>query len=489
MASTYSPSLKIQLMATGENSGSWGEITNTNLGTAIEEAIVGTADVIFAGSNVTLSLSDTNVSQPARALRLNLTGTSGGARILYLPDTEKSYIIRNTLADQVTVTVVATPGSSVVVPSGKTMYVYVDSVNVTEAVTHATSFSTTNAIPVTSGGTGQSSFTNGALLLGSGTSGLNELVGTAIGQIPQWDGNTWTTTSVSAGVTSFSAGSTGLTPNTATGGVVTLGGTLNPASGGTGFGSYATGDILYASGVGTLTRLPIGTPGQVLTVAGGIPSWATSAAAGVSSFNGRTGAVSPQSGDYSSFYYSSSNPSNYTSLATVTSTANTFTADQKIQSTFSRLYLGSNSFGIQGTGTSIEVGQISGTYLTISAGQFLTTTDNVYKPNAGSWLGYSDERLKENVADYAKGLDAIKALRTVTYNFKDELGEQTNHKTFVGLIAQEVEQTSLANIISEGPTGYKALDSSELTYTLINAVKELSAQVTALQAEVAALKG
>ena len=81
MPSTYSP-LKIQLMATGENATTWGTITNTNLGTAIEEAITGSADVTFASADVTLTLIDSNASQTARNLRLNLTGTSGGARNL-----------------------------------------------------------------------------------------------------------------------------------------------------------------------------------------------------------------------------------------------------------------------------------------------------------------------------------------------------------------------------------------------------------------------
>ena len=61
MPSTYS-NLKIQLMATGENATTWGDVTNTNLGTAIEEAIVGSADVTFASANVTLTLTDTNTS-------------------------------------------------------------------------------------------------------------------------------------------------------------------------------------------------------------------------------------------------------------------------------------------------------------------------------------------------------------------------------------------------------------------------------------------
>ena len=89
MASTYS-TLKIQLMATGENNTTWGNVTNTNLGTAIEEAIVGSADVTLASANVTLTLTDTNASQTARNLRLRCIGTTGGAtRNLVVPAIEK----------------------------------------------------------------------------------------------------------------------------------------------------------------------------------------------------------------------------------------------------------------------------------------------------------------------------------------------------------------------------------------------------------------
>jgi len=85
MASTYSAPLKIELIGTGDQSGTWGTTTNTNLGTALEEAITGSADVTFASGNVTLTLTDTNASQTARNLRLNLTGTTGGARELNCP--------------------------------------------------------------------------------------------------------------------------------------------------------------------------------------------------------------------------------------------------------------------------------------------------------------------------------------------------------------------------------------------------------------------
>lgn len=84
----------------------------------------------------------------------------------------------------------------------------------------------------------------------------------------------------SSGVTSFSAGSTGLTPSSATYGAVTLGGTLGAGYGGTGKASYATGDILYASGSTTLSSLGIGASTTILTSSGSAPQW--SAASGVS---------------------------------------------------------------------------------------------------------------------------------------------------------------------------------------------------------------
>ena len=60
MASSASPDLKIQLMATGENSGAWGTITNDNL-SALEEAIARTTDVTFAATaTVSVTLSDSN---------------------------------------------------------------------------------------------------------------------------------------------------------------------------------------------------------------------------------------------------------------------------------------------------------------------------------------------------------------------------------------------------------------------------------------------
>jgi hypothetical protein len=167
MPSTYS-NLKIQLMATGENSTTWGNVTNVNLGTALEEAIVGSADVTFASGNVTLTLTDTNATQTARNMRLRCTGTTGGStRNLVVPSIEKPYIVQNDCADSILVKTAA--GSGITVPAGKTMWVYSNGTDVVDATTHLTSLTLGTALAVTQGGTGSNTASGARTNLGLGT--------------------------------------------------------------------------------------------------------------------------------------------------------------------------------------------------------------------------------------------------------------------------------------------------------------------------------
>ncbi len=142
MASTYS-ALKIELIGTGDQSGTWGTTTNTNLGTALEEAITGSADVTFSSGTVTLTLTDTNASQTARNLRLNLTGTSGGAQNLIVPAIEKLYLVNNGCAD--TITIKNSTGSGVAVPAGKSMFVFNNGTDVLNAISYVTALATATA--------------------------------------------------------------------------------------------------------------------------------------------------------------------------------------------------------------------------------------------------------------------------------------------------------------------------------------------------------
>jgi len=133
----------------------------------------------------------------------------------------------------------------------------------------------TGVTPVNSGGTGLTTIpANGQLLIGNGdgytlrtlTASTGITIVNGVGAISIANG----------GVLSFSGGSTGLTPSTGTVGNVALGGKLAAAYGGTGYSSYTVGDVLYADTTTTLAKLPVGTTGQVLTVAAGVPAWATS---------------------------------------------------------------------------------------------------------------------------------------------------------------------------------------------------------------------
>lgn len=149
----------------------------------------------------------------------------------------------------------------------------------------------TGVTPVASGGTGLSAIpTNGQLLIGNGSGYTLNTLGAGVG-ITVTNG-AGTIVVANSGVLSYSAGTTGLTPSTATTGNVVLGGTLIAANGGTGFASYAVGDLVYADTTTTFAKLSIGTTGQVLSVTAGVPTWTTPASGTVTSVTATAPVVS-----------------------------------------------------------------------------------------------------------------------------------------------------------------------------------------------------
>jgi hypothetical protein len=230
LASTYSD-LKIELIGTGEQSGTWGTTTNTNLSTALSEAITGSADVAFSSADVTLTLTNTNSAQTARNLRLNLTGTSGGARNLILGSgcqIEKFYLINNTLADAVTVK--NTTGTGVAVPAAAAMLVFNNGTDVVNPLTYFA-----GRVTVTGGSIDNTP-------IGSSTA------------------HTGAFTNLSASGTLAVTGNATFTNDLAVNGNTTLGN----ASGDTITLNAATASVpnnLNFSGTGTIT-VPVGTTGQ-----------------------------------------------------------------------------------------------------------------------------------------------------------------------------------------------------------------------------------
>ena len=255
MASTYS-NLKIELIGTGDQSGTWGVTTNTNLGTAIEEAITGSADVTFASADVTLTLTNTNTTQPARNLRLNLVGSVSATQNLIVPAIEKQYIINNTLGFDITVK--NSTGTGVAVPAGKSMIVFNTGSNVVEVVT---ALATGTVIPVANGGTGvtTSTGTTNVVLSNSPTLSNPTLTGTTTSS---------GTLAVTGGFTlDGDAGTSGLAVISAGAGNTPTWGTLSVSGGGTG-ATTLTG-VLKGNGTSAFTAATAGTdyvaPGTATT--------------------------------------------------------------------------------------------------------------------------------------------------------------------------------------------------------------------------------
>jgi len=141
MASTYS-SLKIELIGTGDQAGTWGNTTNTNLGTAIEEAVTGSANVTFASANVAIALTDTNAAQTARNLRLNLVGTVANVQTLFVPAIEKQYLVTNGLSNSVIIsngTNAAPTGTAFTLPAGRSSIIFNDGININDVITYVSS--------------------------------------------------------------------------------------------------------------------------------------------------------------------------------------------------------------------------------------------------------------------------------------------------------------------------------------------------------------
>jgi len=104
MASSYSTDLKLELMVTGENSGTWGDKTNTNLN-LVQQAIAGYEAVSIAGGAQTTALAMTDATlSNARNAVVEFTGTITGNQIVTIPDgIEKTYYIYNNTTGAFTV--------------------------------------------------------------------------------------------------------------------------------------------------------------------------------------------------------------------------------------------------------------------------------------------------------------------------------------------------------------------------------------------------
>lgn len=268
--STYSTTLRLELIGAGEQDGTWGDTTNSNLGDLIEAAITNKVDITFANATYTLTAFN-GLPDEARNAVLNLVGTNSGAQNLIAPAVEKTYIVKN--ATGATVTIKTSGGTGVAVATGTTVQVWCD----------GTDFYASTIPTGASTGTGSIVFSASPTLTGTPLA-PTAANGTNTTQIA-------TTSFVNSAVT-IATGSLGTmsTQNanavSITGGSITGITDLAVADGGTGASTLAANAVLLGNGTSAVQTVSPGTSGNVLTSNG--TTWASTAP---QSFNSDVGTV------------------------------------------------------------------------------------------------------------------------------------------------------------------------------------------------------
>jgi hypothetical protein len=125
MASTFSTSLKLELIGNGDQSGTWGTTTNTNLGTLLEQAITGVQSIVMSNADYTLTNLN-GVSDEARNAVLVVTGTNSAIRNIIAPAVEKLYVIKNNTTGGYAIVIKTSASTGVTIPNGATAAVYFD---------------------------------------------------------------------------------------------------------------------------------------------------------------------------------------------------------------------------------------------------------------------------------------------------------------------------------------------------------------------------
>jgi len=251
--STYSPNLRIELIANGDQVGYWGDTTNNNLGTLIEQAIAGYQSITITAASQALVALD-GIADEARNQCLMITTTLSTPCTLYIPPADKTYTFYNSTSFSATIAAATTPngltptgGVTYTIPATSIVQVWCNGTDVLPSSTY---------FPLLTVGT-LSSYTTGDILVASSGTTVARLPDVATGNVL-----------LSGGVaTPPGYGKVGLTTH--------VSGTLAPTNGGTGLSTATTGDLLYASGTNTWASLADVATGNAL-ISGGVgvaPSW------------------------------------------------------------------------------------------------------------------------------------------------------------------------------------------------------------------------
>lgn len=188
MPSTFSPSLRIELIASGSQSGVWGNTTNNNLGDLIEQAIAGVTNVDVTGADVTLTALN-GITDQSRSAVLNVTGANAVTRNITVPNNTKVYIVTNNTSQIVGIKTAS--GSAFSCAAGTQTTLYCDGSDVVKgpvniaysgALTGGTaSFTSVTYSGALTGGTADFTNIDYSGVLTGGTGSLTTLQSTSLG--------------------------------------------------------------------------------------------------------------------------------------------------------------------------------------------------------------------------------------------------------------------------------------------------------------------
>jgi hypothetical protein len=246
MATAYTTLLGLALPVTGELNGTWGDVVNDSITELVEDAIAGSATASVTSADWTLTTTGSGAANQARSAILIPTGTPGVSRNIIAPSSSKAYIVDNQSNAAVVIKGAATTGVTIATNTAALVaWDGADFVLVAQDLANAT-----GTLPVAKGGTGQTTYTDGQLLIGNSsgntlakatlTQGSGVTITNGAGAITiaaTGSGGTVTSVAVSGGTTGLTVSGSPIT----TSGTITLAGTLAVANGGTGITSFGSG--------------------------------------------------------------------------------------------------------------------------------------------------------------------------------------------------------------------------------------------------------
>jgi len=171
MASTYSTSLKLELIGNGDQSGTWGTTTNNNFGTLVEQAITGVQGITMTNADYVLT-NYNGTSDEARNAVLVASGTNSAIRQIIAPLVNKLYVVTNNTTGGYAITIGGTSGSTVTIPNGVTAQAYCDGTNFYSAQTGSAGNFTVNGTLTATGLTDTGNMSVGGTLGVTGATSL-----------------------------------------------------------------------------------------------------------------------------------------------------------------------------------------------------------------------------------------------------------------------------------------------------------------------------